>query len=223
MARKVIIDAGHGGVEPGAVYEGRKEKDDTLQLAFDLGSALEQRGIQVEYTRVSDVYDTPYEKAAIANASDADLFVSIHRNAMPVPGTASGIETLVYSDTGVPAMLARNINEELAAVGIEVSAENPIYIDFPVRTDSEVNMNMKQSVKQSVEAATNGMVKVNLVEYATRDHYLDATYWYSAGHEANFDLNDGSGWGPDYGDPSSYLGTMLPQYAGYMTKSLGIF
>lgn len=117
MARKVIIDAGHGGVEPGAVFEGRKEKDDTLQLAFDLGSALEQRGIQVEYTRVSDVYDTPYEKAAIANASDADLFVSIHRNAMPVPGTASGIETLVYSDTGVPAMLVRNINEELAAVG----------------------------------------------------------------------------------------------------------
>ena len=127
-----------------------------------------------------------------------------------------------YNPEAAAAELATAV-EELAAVGIEVSAENPIYIDFPVRTDSEVNMNMKQSVKQSVEAATSGMIKVNLVEYATRDHYLDATYWYSAGHEANFDLNDGSGWGPDFGDPSSYLGTMLPQYAGYMTKSLGIF
>ena len=113
--------------------------------------------------------------------------------------------------------------EELAALGIEISAENPIYIDFPVRTDSQVNMNMKQAVKQSVEAASNGLIKINLIECATRDHYLDATYWYGPGYEANFDLNDGSGWGPDFGDPSTYLGTMLPQYAGYMTKSLGIF
>ena len=82
---------------------------------------------------------------------------------------------------------------------------------------------MKQAMKQSIEAATDGMILVNLVEYNTRDTYLDATYWYGAGYEANFDLNDGSGWGPDYGDPSTYLGTMLPQYAGYMTKSLGIF
>ena len=117
MARNVIIDAGHGGVEPGAVFEGRKEKDDTLQLAIDLGNALERRGVQVEYTRVNDVYDSPYEKAAIANQSDADFFVSIHRNAMPVPGTASGIESLVYSNTGTAGLLAQNINAGLRSVG----------------------------------------------------------------------------------------------------------
>lgn len=117
VTRKVIIDAGHGGQEPGAVYNGRKEKDDTLQLAFDVGSALERRGIQVEYTRVNDVYDTPYEKAMMGNQSDADFFLSLHRNAMPVPGTGSGIETLVYSDQGTAGLLARNINKELAAVG----------------------------------------------------------------------------------------------------------
>ncbi len=115
--RKVIIDAGHGGDEPGAVYQDRKEKDDTLRLAFDLGSALERRGIAVEYTRVSDVYDSPYEKASIGNHSDADFFISIHRNAMPVPGSASGVESLVYSNTGVPALLGRNIDEALASVG----------------------------------------------------------------------------------------------------------
>lgn len=117
MVRKVIIDAGHGGVEPGAVYNGRKEKDDTLQLAFDLGNALERRGIEVEYTRVNDVYDSPYEKAAIANRSDADFFISIHRNAMPIPGTVSGIESLVFSGEGTGEQLAANINEELARVG----------------------------------------------------------------------------------------------------------
>ena len=113
--------------------------------------------------------------------------------------------------------------EELAAVGIEVSAENPIFIDLPVSTDSTVSMNQKQAMKKSIEAATGGMIIVNLVEYATRDLYLAATYRFNVGNEANFDLNDGSGWGPDYGDPSTYLGTMLPDYAGYMTKSLGIF
>ena len=127
-----------------------------------------------------------------------------------------------YNPDAAAAELAIAV-EELAAVGIEVSAENPIYVDMPVRTDSPINMNQKQAVKQSVETVTNGLIKVNLVEYATRDHYLDATYWYGTGNEANFDFNDGSGWGPDYGDPSTYLGTMLPQYAGYMTKSLGIF
>ena len=117
MARKVIIDAGHGGVEPGAVFEGRKEKNDTLQLAFDLGSALERRGIQVAYTRVNDVYDSPYEKAAIANRSDADFFISLHRNAMPVPGTASGVQTLVYAMDGEAGHLARNVQEEVARIG----------------------------------------------------------------------------------------------------------
>lgn len=113
--------------------------------------------------------------------------------------------------------------EELAAVGIEVSAENPIYIEMPVRTDSQVTMNMKQAVKKSVETVTGGAIIVTLVEYATRDAYLDATYWYGSGDEANFDMNDGSGWGPDFGDPQTYLATMLPQYAGYMTKCLGLF
>ena len=115
--RKVIIDAGHGGQEPGAVYEGRQEKEDALQLAFDVGNALERRGISVSYTRVSDVYDSPYEKAAMANASDADIFLSIHRNAMPVPGTASGVENMVYEDSGTAGALGRNIGEALAEAG----------------------------------------------------------------------------------------------------------
>ena len=115
--RKVIIDAGHGGPEPGAVYNGRKEKNDTLRLAFDLGSALERRGIQVSYTRVEDAYDTPYEKAAMGNQSGADFFVSIHRNAMPVPGTGSGIENLVFSASGTAGLLGKNIGRQLAAVG----------------------------------------------------------------------------------------------------------
>lgn len=117
MAYKVVIDAGHGGADPGAVYNGRKEKDDVLQLAFDVGAILENNGIDVEYTRVNDVYNTPYEKAMMGNNAGADLFVSLHRNAVPNPGTASGVETLVFDDSGLKSQIARNINANLAELG----------------------------------------------------------------------------------------------------------
>ena len=49
--RSVILDAGHGGAEPGAMYQGRREKDDTLRLALAVGEKLENRGVDVMYTR----------------------------------------------------------------------------------------------------------------------------------------------------------------------------
>lgn len=115
--KKVIIDAGHGGDEPGAMFNGRREKDDTLRLALAVGQILENNGVDVVYTRTTDVFDTPLEKAQIANQSGADYFVSIHRNAMPVPGTGSGATTLVYQNEGVPAMLAENIQRNLVKTG----------------------------------------------------------------------------------------------------------
>ena len=115
--KRVIIDPGHGGPDPGAMYDGRREKDDALRLALAIGSILESQGVDVVYTRTTDVYDTPLEKSVIANRADGDLFVSIHRNAMPVPGTASGAMTLVYEDEGVPALLAENIQKNLVEAG----------------------------------------------------------------------------------------------------------
>lgn len=117
MAYTVIIDAGHGGSDYGAVYQGRREKDDNLRLALAVGEALERKCVDVEYTRTTDIYNTPFEKATIGNNSDADLFLSIHRNAVPTPNTASGVETLVYDDSGLKARLARNINSQLSALG----------------------------------------------------------------------------------------------------------
>ena len=114
---KVIIDAGHGGADPGATYYGRQEKIDNLKLALAVGAILSRQGVDVVYTRVNDTYNTPFEKAQMGNHSGADYFISIHRNAMPVPGTASGVETLVYENSGVPALLAQNINSALSDTG----------------------------------------------------------------------------------------------------------
>ncbi len=113
----VVIDAGHGGADSGATYNGRQEKDDNLRLAKAVGNILADNGVDVRYTRTDDTYNTPLEKAMMANDAEADLFVSIHRNAMPVPGTGSGAETLVFEDKGLPAMAAKNIGEALNKAG----------------------------------------------------------------------------------------------------------
>ena len=67
MSYVVMLDAGHGGWDPGASYYGRQEKNDNLNLALAVGNILEQKGIPVIYTRTSDVYQTPFEKAEMAN------------------------------------------------------------------------------------------------------------------------------------------------------------
>ena len=113
----IILDAGHGGANPGAVYNGRQEKDDVLALTMTVGAILEANDVDVYYTRTTDVYESPYEKAQEANLTDADYFVSIHRNSSPIPNQYTGIESLVYSPYGEAARLAANINEELEEVG----------------------------------------------------------------------------------------------------------
>lgn len=116
---RIALDAGHGGSDPGAVYKGRQEKDDTLDLTLAVGDILKKNGIDVYYTRTTDEYETPFKKTTDANNSDADLFVSIHRNSSENPNQYSGVETLVYSDTGLKAEVARNINNQLEDAGFK--------------------------------------------------------------------------------------------------------
>ena len=116
---KVALDAGHGGSDPGAVYNGRQEKDDTLDLTLAVGDILKKNGVDVFYTRTTDEYETPFKKATDANNSGADLFISIHRNSSETPNQYSGVESLVFNDTGLKAEVARNINNQLEDVGFK--------------------------------------------------------------------------------------------------------
>ena len=113
--------------------------------------------------------------------------------------------------------------KDLKDLGITVDASNPIYIDLPFFSASTRWTNMANAYKQSVEATLEGKVIVNLVSCADADEWQNAGYYTENGAEANYHVYDLSGWGPDYGDPSTYLDTMLPDYAGYMTKCIGIF
>ncbi|MDF1527467.1 MAG: N-acetylmuramoyl-L-alanine amidase, partial [bacterium] len=91
--KRIVLDPGHGGRDPGAVGpKGLKEKDVVLSLAKRIKSALEARGYEVLMTRDSDVYVKLEDRAIFANNSRADLFVSIHTNASK-NRAVRGIET----------------------------------------------------------------------------------------------------------------------------------
>lgn len=119
MTQKIIIDAGHGGTNPGATYEGRRESDDALRLALAVGEILAEDGFDVVYTRTDDTTQSVGEKASIANQSGADLFISIHRNAAVRDNLYNGVQTLIYGPGGLREEIAGNIAAEMEEVGFQ--------------------------------------------------------------------------------------------------------
>ena len=117
MAYSIMLDAGHGGQDPGAVYKGRQEKDDNLKLALAVGKILENNGINVLYTRTTDVYQTPFEKAQLANQAKVDYFISFHRNSSSGEDKYTGVEVLVYDKSGIKYQMAENILGALGEIG----------------------------------------------------------------------------------------------------------
>lgn len=94
--KTIVIDAGHGGKDPGAVGKIMKEKDITLSVALKFGNLIKESmpDVKVIYTRNSDVFVPLDKRADIANKNNADLFVSIHANYISSP-KVSGAETFV--------------------------------------------------------------------------------------------------------------------------------
>lgn len=91
----LVIDAGHGGHDAGAIGTYSKEKNINLNVALAFGRYVETKcpDVRVIYTRKTDVFVTLHDRANIANRNKADLFVSIHTNAVPKNNTTRGLET----------------------------------------------------------------------------------------------------------------------------------
>ncbi|OUO92192.1 N-acetylmuramoyl-L-alanine amidase [Cloacibacillus sp. An23] len=92
--KKICIDAGHGGKDPGACAGGVREKDIALVVALKIGALLTD--YEVVYTRMKDVYVGLSERARIANRAEADMFVSVHCNSAPST-SANGMEVYVHT------------------------------------------------------------------------------------------------------------------------------
>ena len=119
MTPTIMIDSGHGGMDNGAVYRGRREKDDNLKVGLAVGEQLENAGYNVLYTRTTDVYDTPLQKAQKANNAGADYFISFHRNSGEVPNTYHGAQALVYSDNTRASQIGEAIMNQLVQLGFQ--------------------------------------------------------------------------------------------------------
>lgn len=113
--------------------------------------------------------------------------------------------------------------KELGDAGTTIDSDHKVQLDLPYLANDETYKNKANVFKQSIENVLGDYVQVNLVACDTAEDWYNAGYQCSAGSDMNYNIYDASGWGPDYGDPRSYLGTMLPEGNGYMTKCLGIY
>ena len=115
----IVIDAGHGGYDAGAVNGSRYEKNDNLRMALAVGKRLENCGIRVIYTRTDDTFIPLLERSRISNNNNVDLFASFHRNSATNP-SANGVETIVYTNASAKSrQAATNLQNALTQVGVQ--------------------------------------------------------------------------------------------------------
>ncbi|EOR19972.1 sporulation-specific N-acetylmuramoyl-L-alanine amidase CwlC [Clostridium sartagoforme AAU1] len=112
--KKVFIDPGHGGSDPGAAGHGLKEDEIVLNIAKKLGNLLTSKGIAVKYSRTSDVYVDLAERSRLANEWEADLFVSVHANAFN--GSSYGTECYTHpGDSSEAKQLSANVASTISS------------------------------------------------------------------------------------------------------------
>ena len=136
-------------------------------------------------------------------------------------GSSDGFDGY-YSVANCQEYLAKAA-EELAAVGVEISKENPIQIEYADPVFAEGGTNRAKTYKQSVENASGGLIQVNLLPVQDNQQNNSTNYLISEGWENCIDIGIGTGWSADYADPASYLTLFLPYGNGYQTKNLGVW
>ena len=187
------------------------------------------RGADLAVTNMRNMYTHPEFVQLSADTSDG--------NGKTFPaGTYFGEMVQYYLDQAGAGITVKDqidgwTNVEAAKKYLEAAKEElgntvewPIIIDVVYYSPSNSITAQAQAYKTVTEAALGAEnVQVNLIEATTSADYYACGYRASNGEAGNFDMFYGSGWGPDYGDPSTYLDTFLGGGAGYMTKVIGLF
>ncbi len=150
--RTIMLDPGHGGKDPGAVANGIREKDVNLRFAKILGKMLKEKGFNVQYTRLKDIFIPLEQRTAMANVKKADLFLSIHCNASRSK-KVNGLETYSLN-------LAKS--KDAVRIAARENAVDPRSIsDLQfILTDLMVSSKIKESRDLAKDVQTNTISRV---------------------------------------------------------------
>ena len=201
-----------------------------LQHAFDKATQnATTRGEDLAETNLRNMYTHPEFVSLSADTTDADGHTF-------AAGTFYGEMVQYYVDKlGAKINVADQVNgwfnpeaavEYLAAAKAELGdvVSWPIQIDVVYYSANDAQVAQANAYKTVVENTLGAEnVQVNLIEATTSEDFYASGYRASNGEAGNFDMFYGSGWGPDFGDPCTYLDTFAGEGAGYMTKVIGLF
>ena len=165
----IVIDAGHGGKDTGALGKVTNEKTLNLAVALKLGAYIEENlpDVKVIYTRKTDKFIELSERAAIANRNNADVFVSIHCNSTETPNSASGAETFVMGESKNEKNLAV-AKKENAAILLEDNTD--AYNNFdPNSTEAYILFSLSQSLYQTQSLDLAGKVQKQFASKGRHD------------------------------------------------------
>ena len=201
-----------------------------LQHAFDKGTYNSvSRGEDLKYASLRNMYTHPQFVKLENDTSDPDghtfsagtfygEMVQYYLDQMD-----AHINVADAVDGWFDAAYAKECLEK-AKTELGESVRWPIQIDVVYYSASDNNTAQANAYKKVVEDTLGAEnVQVNLIEATTSEDFYACGYRASNGEAGNFDMFYGSGWGPDYGDPSTYLDTFKGEGAGYMTKVIGLF
>ncbi len=169
--RKIIIDPGHGGKDPGAMAFGLKEKDIVLKVAKKVKNLLKKKyNYEVSLTRKTDIFIPLEERTALANTAGADLFVSIHVNAHPDKATR-GIETFYLN-------LATNGEAMRVAARENATSTHNINEMQHILTDLMQNSKILESSRLARFVQTNMISGLRRRNYQVKDHGVKKAPFY---------------------------------------------
>lgn len=156
--RKIVIDAGHGGKDPGTSGSFSREKDVALNIALETGKIINKYmpDVEVIYTRKDDSYPQLFERSDLANKNGADLFISIHCNNAPWSTTVHGTETYIMG-LHVAEKNFEVAKRENSVILLEENYEETYQGFDPNSPESYILFSLTQSVyqEQSIMLATN--------------------------------------------------------------------
>ena len=164
----VYLDAGHGGSDSGASYSGVLEKNLNLTLANKLTSRLQTMGYEVRNVRTNDKTVNNLDRAKEANASDGDIYVSLHHNAMGrANSSVSGIETFYYKYSG---SYPTKINQQHHNDGVRLA--NSVYLSHLIQNNlvNATGANYRRVDGSSFEVIRETNMPATLIEFGFMDN-----------------------------------------------------